>query len=459
MIRRVTEDEGRWLKLIGIGVALIIGGILVALMIARARMNRSVETQLNAIRAAKLPTNRRELGEWHAPVPDNENAALVLTQAFGLMRTYTDARSNEVSQIRVPTRGKSLSPKERDLIAGYVELNADALALARKALALPKCRYPMDSSNDLVTLPYHLFELKPLVRICQLRAYLANDRKESDAAADWIDVMLGLARTLDEEPAIISQLVRIATIKLSVQTLESALAREAMSDARLVKLATTIASLRRTNSLQRALIGERATAIPYFRLSSSEIDHLAQQWAGNISPSSATPSSRGPSPFLKLTGILERDLNFYLKAMSTNIQIVGLGPPTSLALSNVNDQLVREAKSRLYILSGLSLGALSRITIREAEVLAALNVAHTALAIERFRGVHGRLPRELLEIVPDFLPQLALDPFDGALLRHKITEKGYVVYSVGLDGQDDGGAVRSSGSTAAPQDITFTVER
>jgi hypothetical protein len=46
---------------------------------------------------------------------------------------------------------------------------------------------------------------------------------------------------------------------------------------------------------------------------------------------------------------------------------------------------------------------------------------------------------------------LPLDPFDGQPLRYKKLPKGYVVYSNGEDGKDDGGDEK--------KDITFTVER
>ena len=52
------------------------------------------------------------------------------------------------------------------------------------------------------------------------------------------------------------------------------------------------------------------------------------------------------------------------------------------------------------------------------------------------------------------------DPFDGRPLRYKKLEKGYVVYSIGPDGVDDGGLEKAPADPDAdPPDITFTVER
>jgi hypothetical protein len=65
------------------------------------------------------------------------------------------------------------------------------------------------------------------------------------------------------------------------------------------------------------------------------------------------------------------------------------------------------------------------------------------VSVESYRSEHGQLPNSL--------PSAFSDPFDGQPLRYKKLAKGYVVYSVGEDGKDDGGDEK--------KDITFTVER
>ena len=54
------------------------------------------------------------------------------------------------------------------------------------------------------------------------------------------------------------------------------------------------------------------------------------------------------------------------------------------------------------------------------------------------------------------MDEIPPDPFDGKPLRYKKLEKGYVVYSVGPDGNDDGGKERGLGDD---YDIIFVVER
>jgi hypothetical protein len=74
------------------------------------------------------------------------------------------------------------------------------------------------------------------------------------------------------------------------------------------------------------------------------------------------------------------------------------------------------------------------------QALAAKRVMVAAIAAERFRLKNGRWPNDLHELVPTFLVEVPKDPCSPANeLRWKVTPTGRLVYSVGLDGKDDGG--------------------
>jgi hypothetical protein len=75
------------------------------------------------------------------------------------------------------------------------------------------------------------------------------------------------------------------------------------------------------------------------------------------------------------------------------------------------------------------------------KMTANLECAIAALASEKFRLDHGRLPASLDELVPAYLPSSPVDPFDGKPLRLAKTDQGIVIYSVDENGTDDGGVV------------------
>jgi type II secretory pathway pseudopilin PulG len=125
----------------------------------------------------------------------------------------------------------------------------------------------------------------------------------------------------------------------------------------------------------------------------------------------------------------------------------------------VNDKVQEVAP--WHILSRMLLPALDKVVIKAGRCDAKIRAAQAALAVERYRLANDKLPTQLSDLVPGFLPAVPSDPFDGKPLRYKTLAKGYVVYSVGDDREDNGGAEKDSkGVSYVPgTDITFTVER
>jgi hypothetical protein len=98
---------------------------------------------------------------------------------------------------------------------------------------------------------------------------------------------------------------------------------------------------------------------------------------------------------------------------------------------------------------------MSAYFVHEFSVTATLRCSRASLAVERYRLANGALPDSLDALVPKFLNAVPTDPFNGQPLRYKRLAAGYVVYSVGEDGVDNGGTEGYGPGT----DITFTVER
>jgi hypothetical protein len=81
--------------------------------------------------------------------------------------------------------------------------------------------------------------------------------------------------------------------------------------------------------------------------------------------------------------------------------------------------------------------------------------ARSVIAIERYRRIHGEAPKTLDQLVPEFLDQPPVDPFDGAPLRYHSDAAGYKVYSIGPDGIDQGGEPGEEGQML---DIVFEIK-
>ncbi len=69
--------------------------------------------------------------------------------------------------------------------------------------------------------------------------------------------------------------------------------------------------------------------------------------------------------------------------------------------------------------------------------------ARLAVLVERRRRGAGRPPRSLAEIQEASGGSLPMDPFSGDALLFKLEDRSYVIYSIGSNGKDDGGAVET----------------
>jgi len=428
----------------------------------RWQLRRDVNARLAAIKHAGFPTSGAELNDFYPPVAVDRNAALVITQAFALMKNYADSRSNEIVKFRMPLSAQALTAEQKDLLSGYVEMNGAALVKVREALLLPNSRYPIDMTSGLNALLPHINPLKNLAQAASYEGVLAADSGRQADAVISVVTILGLSRTLAEEPLLISALVRFRMNKMATETLERCLNASSLDDQQLRMLGRSFGDAERTNEMAQAMIGERATTIPCFRMNFAELERFGDSAPDFPSASKRTLGSEFLTVLIRASGFFERDLRFYLKVMETNISLAGLPLPQSLEVSNVQREAETEMDRWHYIMSAMLLPALPKAFLRHAESAAFLRLSQCALALERYRHSYGRLPSDLNELPREFLPIKPTDPFDGALLRYRRLSTGYVIYSVGEDRQDNDGKAKPANSTwknSESYDLTFVVRR
>ncbi len=65
-----------------------------------------------------------------------------------------------------------------------------------------------------------------------------------------------------------------------------------------------------------------------------------------------------------------------------------------------------------------------------------------AMALAAYQADHGKYPETLAVLQPKYLPTVPLDLFSGEPLIYEPDDKGYLLYSVGENGIDDGGQTK-----------------
>lgn len=88
------------------------------------------------------------------------------------------------------------------------------------------------------------------------------------------------------------------------------------------------------------------------------------------------------------------------------------------------------------------LGVISRY--RELHLQQEFACVLLALKCHKLRA--GSLPASLAELVPEYLAEIPIDPWDGKPLRY--APEKMIIYSVGEDGRDAGGAANADADSA-----------
>ena len=91
-----------------------------------------------------------------------------------------------------------------------------------------------------------------------------------------------------------------------------------------------------------------------------------------------------------------------------------------------------------------------------AEARATARLYALTLAAAAFQARTGQYPQSAAGLVPVYIAEIPTDPFDGKPLRLKPVPGGLILYSVGSDGEDNGGKRGSEHFDAEEgEDIVF----
>jgi hypothetical protein len=302
-----------------------------------------------------------------------------------------------------------------------------------------------------------IYTLLPELRACRhsaqaLRALMvvAADEGDWDTYTDAFAAMVWLAGGLSAEPVIISNLVGSAVAALGMeQVQQDVLAGHVPTET--LPVLRAILDRARPSDPAHGLRGERLSAMDAVqhvhddrgRLILSKLDELSGSVDGL--PSIANVASI----VMPRRSEAERVINwFYDRYLGMNE-----GKPPAGLSGDMGIDAGLSSLSWRHPLPKLIVPALgSYFRVGRQEQLQRLGL-RTLLAIEQHRLDRGVLPGTLDELVPAYLDAVPGDPFAsaGRALTYRVLAepdeqgRGYILYSVGFDGVDNGGAINPKG--------------
>ncbi len=250
---------------------------------------------------------------------------------------------------------------------------------------------------------------------------------------------------------LISQLVRVACDGMACFTVRRAMELGSFSEEQLAQLATALKNAEDPEGMVRGLAGERVFQLMLYdnpQLFTNDLNKTVHG-AGTVA-----------GAFLKVTGALNRDCDFYLRTMDQMIAACRLPAHEAMPVLRRIEAGLQASSSWIPSPARIQLPALTRVMEARARDEAILRSTAAGVAIERYRLVYDRLPEQLSDLAPSFLEAAPSDPFDGQSLRYRRLDTGYVVYSVGYNLKDDEGAEpEEHRNPRETGDITFRLER
>jgi hypothetical protein len=437
----------RALQVTGVLLALIVAVYVAAtirLFVGSPNISHDYLADLNAAAAAVAPAER----------------------AWPLYREALLALEDPAETLREEVRPGQAGWAE---IRDYLGRQADVLAIVRDAASRPGLGYVVGYSiaeEDrvlwpqiegegtpmglaAVLLPY-LAELRTLGRLLALDAHRAAEAGDGALVTADLEAILGIAGHTGETPILINDLVSLSLIRKAVSTLGQVLSvqPEVMADGQLHDLAHRLAAVRR-GRLEVRLESERLWFLDLMqrlytddgagggRLTAQGLQSLV--YVGD--PASSQVGPLAPVAALVVAG--RREMTGEFNRLFSLAEAEMAKPLWRQDIGQVDREVERLKRSLVYTYRYWPvvtlMPALAKAGRQPELARQECDAVCVVIGLELYRRRTGYWPASLDALVPDLLPVVPPDRFDGKPLRYRLVEGRPLVYSIGSDRDDDQG--------------------
>ena len=323
------------------------------------------------------------------------------------------------------------SRPETDLLFVLQQHTAE-LEEIRAASRRPYGRFGIQGQDTLNVLLPHLSPLRSFGQAFAVKALAELAAGNPDTAAEDALTVLRLARTLRDEPILITTLVEYAIVETGIQPLWEGLARHQWQDHHLTAVQDELGRLNLVDDMARGLRGERIFCLV-----------MLDSWRRRPAD---LPDESGDRSVKWLPGGFV-DQNKVQIARLFQELVLPVPDPTNRLVDLRRNDLSRAELDRRFahrtpynVLAAMLLPAVFRAVEGAATAQSTVNLAQVACALERYRLAEGAYPEDLNALKPRFLPSVPRDVVNGEpLIYRRPAPDRFVLYSVGLNLKDDGG--------------------
>lgn len=349
--------------------------------------------------------------------------------------------------------------------AGFAEADREFFGFKVSSEQMEAARQAKPEDHWIIgTLLPHMAQLRDAARTLAADARRAAKHDDGDTAYANVVAILGVSRHAEEMPFLVSLLVADAIQKQAREVIRDVLAEHpaVWTDAQLRDLAHEFAAARMTWA--RGIEGERISFYDSMQRTYTDNGNGDGRLALQVTPDqnlfqlldAVTEGKSAPSIF-ENSGVAMMTLPAANMLVASRKEMVDLFDKiTNDVQANIDvpywkraakpswDDEVKAltngpiAKFR-YLFVNLLVPAYDRIQNRVMLTDGERDGTFLGLALELYHRQHKQWPESLVELSPQYLPQLPVDPITGKPLQYRVVDDRPLVYSVGFDRDDDTG--------------------
>ncbi len=452
------------------------------LVLSALALTPTVRARDNADLASRRSDRLAQLNEVALAIPEEQRAWPLYREALLALKSDPDFN------LREDLSRKSLPADENwGEIGAYLERQNKAIALLREAASRDSLGYVMtfeitEADQELVgrqdppdadtstlwLLDLPLFQILPLRTAAEvLRAdfLVAVEENDTSRAIADLEALVGTARHARQPAMTISQLISAANTSMALRVLQQCAVEspELFSVQELERLGSLLAGVASSSmftqdtaieeqmfedAIEQSFAQRGKNKGRITRRGFRRWDEIAGFVVGFLEDDPDRDDVLGADKRKALreaVATAEEQRAMYKRLLAIYQDWADL-PPWERGECSA-DKLVEEFSTGSYISQVKYLpvavvnptSTMVRGTLGMDLVARHLDAMRTLIAIEQFRRKSGHYPNKLAELVPELLPEIPTDYFDGEPLRYMKTDEGYLLYSIGVDRDDDGG--------------------
>lgn len=342
---------------------------------------------------------------------------------------------------------RSWTREEFPAVAAWLDDQQVPLAHLHAGAQLERCYFPLILEDDkagllLVAMP-HTLALRSGPKTLRIRAMLQLGEGNRQAAWEDIRTALVLSKHMAEQPSLIASLVAIAMQEHALLGLAAILHHGGYTPEELHQIEIEFDRLAPLKPMAEEFDGaERLTMLSVIQSLVAEEFSREQLKQGRFPGLDwNVPFAWFNDDFNRLVAVAEmpagdqrnqklRELEAAIEQRNVAAKRTG-GWIASVVSSRARGELMAAH------LSDLLRPALPAALQAEQRNHMRVQVVHTAIALAQYRAEQGAYPASLHELAPTFLNEIPTDTFGDGPVQYQRIEEGYVLYSVGPNGQDD----------------------